>query len=186
VRVTDVCAWNTPKVLPTGTFTHRLTPHADTRGTFTEIFRESWAVGVGPVQWNVVRSAANVLRGVHAHHAHTDYLTVLDGSAAVALHDLRADSETEGLSCWVELRGDDPMAIVIPPGVAHGFYFDAPSLHLYAVDSEWNPDDELGCHWADAGLGLTWPCVTPEVSERDAALGSLDELRGAVRVALAA
>jgi dTDP-4-dehydrorhamnose 3,5-epimerase len=172
-------------VLPAGTSTHRLKPNTDDRGTFTEVFRDSWAVGVEPVQWNVVRSAANVLRGVHVHHTHRDYLTVLDGSAKVALHDLRADSGTAGLSAWVELRGDAPTAIVIPPGVAHGFFFEEPSLHLYAVDSEWDPSDELGCHWTDPELGLEWPCATPELSERDAALGSLAELRNAVRAALA-
>ena len=65
---------------------------------------------------------------------------------------------------------------MIPPGVAHGFYFLEPSLHVYAVSEYWNPADELGCHWADPDLELQWPDPSPLVSERDARSQSLRAL----------
>src|SRR5262249_39043 len=154
-------------------------------GVFTEIFRNSWSAGVSPVQWNAVRSEPNVLRGVHAHARHWDYLTVPFGRALVGLHDLRHGSPTAGLAALVELEGDAPSGLTIPPGVAHGFFFYRASLHVYAVSHEWDPADELGCRWDDPALGIDWPCVDPLLSARDAALGPLRELQASVNAAFA-
>lgn len=172
-------------LLPADTAVLRLSPHADDRGTFTELFRRSWDTRVEPVQWNVVSSGANVLRGVHAHWRHWDYLSVVSGTATVGLCDLRQESPTCGLSTLVELQGSAPCALVIPASVAHGFYFHTPSIHVYAVSHEWDLDDELGCRWDDPALGLDWPCSTPQLSERDRELGSLDELRRALALSAA-
>jgi dTDP-4-dehydrorhamnose 3,5-epimerase len=172
-------------MLPDGVELHRLQPHADSRGVFTELFRDSWHLGVAPVQWNVVRSEENVLRGVHAHWRHSDYLTVVDGKATIGLYDLREGSPTQGLGTTVELAPDEPHALAIPTGVAHGFYFHSPSMHVYAVSHEWDPEDELGCRWDDPELALAWPCSDPHISERDSDLGPLSELRRAWHAALA-
>ena len=173
-------------VLPNGVELHQLEPHADSRGVFTELFRDSWGLPVAPVQWNAVRSEANVLRGVHAHWQHADYLTVAVGSASIGLHDLREGSPTEGSGYFVQLDAAAPAALAIPPGVAHGFYFHEPSLHVYAVSHEWDPADELGCRWDDHALDIAWPCSEPLISERDRELGPLSALRDAWRAALAA
>ena len=61
----------------------------------------------------------------------------------------------------VELDGERPAALAIPHGVAHGFYFHEPSLHVYAVSAYWDPEDELGCHWADPDLEIPWPAPRP-------------------------
>ncbi|HEX2086519.1 MAG TPA: dTDP-4-dehydrorhamnose 3,5-epimerase [Solirubrobacteraceae bacterium] len=159
-----------------GVCLHPLTTHADDRGTFTEIFRQEWGLGVEPLQWNAVRTEARVLRGVHVHVAHADLLTVLAGRATIGLRDVRSGSPTSGAATTVELRGDAMQAIVIPPGVAHGFLFHEPSLHVYSVTEYWAPEDEMGCHWADPALGIAWPFEPERVSERDEAAGSLAEL----------
>ena len=109
------------------------------------------------MQWNAVWSEAGVLRGVHVHVRHDDYLTVPVGRASVGLRDLRRGSPTEGLTALVELGREQPGALVIPHGVAHGFYFHEPSLHVYAVSEYWDPADELACNWADPELGIEWP-----------------------------
>jgi dTDP-4-dehydrorhamnose 3,5-epimerase len=155
--------------LPAGVELHELLMHTDERGSFTEIFREEWGVGVRPVQWNAVRSAASVLRGVHVHVRHADYLTVVDGRALVGLRDLRRDSPTANSTATVELRGDGMAAITIPPGVAHGFLFLEDSLHIYAVSHYWSVDDELGCRADDPDLEIEWPPGPFHLSERDAA-----------------
>lgn len=173
-------------MLPDGVELHPLKPNADSRGVFTELFRDSWGLAVAPVQWNAVRSEVNVLRGVHAHWRHADYLTVVVGRAAIGLHDLREGSPTEGLGAVVELDAAAPAGLSIPPGVAHGFYFHEPSLHVYAVSHEWDPEDELGCRWDDPELDVAWPCSAPLLSDRDRGLGPLSALRGSWRAALAA
>ena len=162
--------------LPDGVRVTPLEPHRDERGSFTELHRISWGVGVEPVQWNAVRSHAGVLRGVHVHPRHDDYLIVSSGSATVGLRDLRPDSPTAGAATCVELRGDAPAGLTIPHGVAHGFLFHEPSLHIYAVSHYWDVDDELGCRWDDPALEIPWPDAEPLVSPRDAALPSLPEL----------
>jgi dTDP-4-dehydrorhamnose 3,5-epimerase len=173
-------------MLPFGVELHQLEPHADERGVFTELFRDSWGLPVTPAQWNTVRSERNVLRGVHVHWRHSDYLTVVAGRASIGLHDLREGSETEGLGALVELTGDQPAALTIPIGVAHGFYFHEPSIHVYAVSHEFDPGDELGCRWDDPALHIPWSSSEPSLSERDRTLGSLSELRDAWHAALAA
>jgi dTDP-4-dehydrorhamnose 3,5-epimerase len=163
--------------LPDGVRVRALEPHADDRGVFCELHRLEWDTEVAPVQWNAVRSEAGVLRGVHVHPRHDDYLVVFGGRATVGLRDLREDAPPGGRACCLELRGDAPAAISIPHGVAHGFYFHEPSLHIYAVSHYWDTADELGCHWADPELGIPWPMREARVSPRDEALPSLAELR---------
>jgi dTDP-4-dehydrorhamnose 3,5-epimerase len=162
--------------LPDGVVLTTLTPHGDDRGTFTELFREEWETGVRPVQWNVVASEAGVLRGVHVHPCHDDYLTIVRGRATVGLRDLRGAMPTEDAVACVELDGARPAAISIPHGVAHGFYFHVPSLHVYAVSHYWDEADELGCRWDDPALALPWPQRAATISPRDAALPCLAEL----------
>jgi len=165
-----------PALLPSGTLLRPLEAHQDERGVFTELYRLEWDTSVTPVQWNAVRSEAGVLRGVHVHLSHADYLTLPLGRAVVGLRDLRRGSATEGLSALVELSGDRPASLVIPRGIAHGFYFLEQSLHVYAVTEYWDPNDELGCHWADPELEILWPTDSPRVSDRDARSQSLRAL----------
>ena len=167
--------------LPQGVSVRSLQTHHDERGSLTELFRASWGTGIDVVQWNYSESEAGVLRGVHVHVKHADYLIVLRGRASIGLRDLRMGSPSEGLTALVEMQGTKPHALIIPPGVAHGFYFQVPSAHLYAVSKYWDPLDELGCHWADPALEINWPEIAPLISARDAALPSLRELVESLR-----
>lgn len=162
--------------LPDGVIIRRLETHADQRGTFTEIFRDEWGAGVHPVQWNAVESTPGTLRGVHVHRTHDDYLLLLQGRAEIGLRDLRPGSPTAGAGTLVELSGRERCVLVIPHGVAHGFYFPEPSLHVYSMTEYWNPAEHLGCRWDDPDLGIPWSVRDPLLSERDAALGSLSGL----------
>jgi dTDP-4-dehydrorhamnose 3,5-epimerase len=163
--------------LPHGIRFHDLTGHRDQRGVFTEVFREEWGLGIHPVQWNVVSSTARVLRGVHVHLAHADYLVVVSGRAEIGLFDLRESSPTFEHPALLRVEGGARSGLFIPAGVAHGFYFFEPSVHLYAVSRYWDPEDELGCLWADPELRLPWSDPEPIVSERDAGLPGLPALR---------
>lgn len=148
----------------------------DERGVFTEVFRESWDTGVEPVQWNFVSSGAGVLRGVHVHIRHDDYLILLRGRASVGLRDLRRGSPTDGMTALLEMKEDELAALTIPHGVAHGFYFHEPSDHIYSVSEYWNAADELGCYWADPALDVPWPVASARLSQRDAEASSLSDL----------
>jgi dTDP-4-dehydrorhamnose 3,5-epimerase len=150
--------------------------HADHRGALCEVFRDSWPTGMRPVQWNLVASNADVLRGVHIHIRHSDYLMCIGGEMLLGLHDVRPDSPTHGQAEIITLRESEPLAVTIPPGVAHGFYFPASAKILYSVSHYWDQIDEIGCAWNDPQLGLEWPTRAPLLSQRDQTAGTFKEM----------
>lgn len=150
--------------------------HPDQRGVFAEIFRESWPTGIAPVQWNLVHSEPHVLRGVHIHVTHADYLMCVAGEMMLVMKDARPESPTCGQTEILTLRGDEPAAVTIPPGVAHGFYYAGPATHIYSVSEYWNAHDELGCIWNDPALGVDWGVTDPTLSPRDRDAGGYDEM----------
>ena len=162
--------------LPDGVRLIALEMHRDGRGSLTEIFRSEWPTGIAPCQWNVTRSNRNVLRGVHVHPYHADYLVLVQGRMTVGLYDLRRNAATHRLSALFEMTEERISALFVPPGVMHGFYFHEHTTYFYGVDAYSDANDELGCHWADPRLGLAWPCAVPQVSPRDRDAGSLAAL----------
>jgi dTDP-4-dehydrorhamnose 3,5-epimerase len=152
-----------------------LQPNEDERGAVTEFCRLSWIDPVELPQWNVVRSGAGVMRGMHWHNRHHDLIAAVDGELLVGLCDLRPGSPTEGVAELLRFDAARPAAALVPPGVAHGLYSRHPTIALYAVSQYWDPDDELGVAFDDPDLGVPWPFARDDVvvSERDRALPPL-------------
>ena len=155
--------------LPKGVIVRRLQEHSDSRGVLAEIHRADWTPSGAFLQWNLVRSSGNVLRGVHVHPQHADYLLVLSGTMLLGLHDLRPDDPLARTSLFVTLSGNEPTTVYIPPGVCHGFWFAEPTTYIYGLSTGWNIAEELGCRYDDAALGLEWPTSSPILSPRDTA-----------------
>ncbi|OZA08929.1 MAG: hypothetical protein B7Y02_12230 [Rhodobacterales bacterium 17-64-5] len=155
--------------LPDGVLVRSLTQHADPRGMLAEIYRADWTASGPFQQWNLVHSNGNVLRGVHVHPRHCDYLLVLSGTMLLGLHDLRPDDPAARKSRFLTLSGDDPATVYIPAGVCHGFWFEGPTSYLYGLSTGWSMQEELGCRYDDPALGLDWPTKAPILSPRDAA-----------------
>ena len=151
--------------------------HEDPRGALVELCRNAWLEPDEPVQWNAITNRSGVLRGVHWHNHHVDFISPVYGSLFVAAVDLRIDSPTEGRSEVIELEAAAPRAIVIPAGVAHGFYSARESVVMYGVSAYWDPDDELGVRWDDPALGIPWPseAANAVISDRDASFPTLAE-----------
>lgn len=153
--------------LPSGVKIVPLQMHHDDRGMVAELYRKEWAVGLEALQWNVSHSKTRVLRGVHLHWKHMDYLIVLKGHMTLYLHDVRPGSISRGQTFVVDLKDNALQAAVIPTGVAHGFYFNQDTTHIYAVSEYWNHEDELGCMWNSPELNISWPTDNPMLSLRD-------------------
>jgi dTDP-4-dehydrorhamnose 3,5-epimerase len=67
----------------------------------------------------------------------------------------------------------------IPPGYAHGFVVLSDVADFeYKCTAYYDPTDEIGVHWQDPQLAITWPIDSPSVSEKDANLPFLTELTG--------
>ena len=151
-----------------------LTPYRDERGVFTEYFRDEWPTGIRPVQWNILHSKAGALRGMHVHHRHEDFQALVSGRATIALADLRRDQPRAGVA--LEVSGEDAFGVVVPRGVAHGFYFHEPSIFLVGVTREYDTDDDIAIHADDPDLGIAWPAGPRILSERDAEAPPLAEV----------
>lgn len=165
-----------PGVLPEGVSVTPLTTHRDPRGGLAELLRSNAIQGPQPVQWIVSESERNAFRGVHVHVQHWDYLFVLQGELLLGLHDMRPTSLTYRRSATVTLRGSDLRAVVIPPGVAHGFYYPERTLHLLGTSTYWDRRDDLACRWDAPELGIEWPCADPILSPRDRDAGGYAEM----------
>jgi dTDP-4-dehydrorhamnose 3,5-epimerase len=154
-----------------------LEPQRDERGALVELCRHVWVEPEVPVQWNLVANHAQVVRGVHWHELHTDFIAPVFGAVHAVLVDLRPGSPTELVSQIIELDADAPALLTIPAGVGHGFYSERASGVLYAVTRYWDPADEFGVRWNDPALGIPWPAGADSatVSVRDREMPLLAE-----------
>jgi dTDP-4-dehydrorhamnose 3,5-epimerase len=162
----------------------KLTEHKDVRGSFTEVFQQKWSTVLDPVQWSVVKSDANVMRGMHLHLRHDEYFCLIDGHCLVGLRDMRKNSPTFGQSALYELHSDDMGALIFPKGLLHGWYFFVPSVHIQAVSEayhDYGHDDNWRCRWNDPALELPWPFDNPMLTEQAAIAPSLAELEAALK-----
>ena len=166
-----------------GVLRHRLHAHADARGSFTELWADTWQLPIKPRQWSLVHSTPGTLRGMHLHLRHDECVMALSGRMCVGLHDVRQDSPTRGCAELIELGVDAPELLVFPPGIIHGWYFPVGGTHLQAVSepyAEYGDDDNLGCHWADPELGIPWPGRPTTLSARAQAFPTLAQLRARI------
>lgn len=182
--VRSALADNPSNALPDGVRLMPLTMHADERGDFTELFRNEWYETPLPVQWNVSRSNANVLRGMQVHALHWDYFCVIAGEMLVGLHDLRPDSPTHRESAMLSLIADRLQVLAIPPGVVHGFYAPTRLIHVIGASRYYLPSDHRRCRWDCPELALDWPCTAPDLSAADRNSPGYSELREAFLAAM--
>jgi dTDP-4-dehydrorhamnose 3,5-epimerase len=161
-----------------GAYVVPLTPHPDSRGSFTEVYRREWIPGGAEmVQSNLSLSHAGVLRGLHIHRRQADYWCIFTGRAFVGLFDLRRGSPTEGKKAEIWMDADEGRSgLYIPKGVAHGFYAQTEIELQYLVDQYYSGADEFGVAWDDPDVGIDWPSREPITSDRDKANPSLSEV----------
>ena len=62
-------------------------------------------------------------------------MVALEGRAFVALFDLRSGLTNPGGAAGLEMDGESPVGLYIPPGVAHGFAARTDLTLLYLVDA---------------------------------------------------
>jgi dTDP-4-dehydrorhamnose 3,5-epimerase len=68
----------------------------------------------------------------------------------------------------MQLSGEKPQQLWIPPGFAHGYCVLSPSADVsYKCTDVYVPADERGLLWCDPDIGITWPLEHPIVSARD-------------------
>lgn len=147
----------------------------DERGYFMENYRAERYRELpgqnGPfVQDNVSHSKRGVLRGLHFQHPNGQgkLVRAVLGNIYDVTVDVRADSLTFGHWQALELSGDEPQQLWIPPGYAHGFLvLSEQALVEYKCTAYYDPDSEACLRWNDPNLGIDWPFLAPVLSDKD-------------------
>ena len=156
----------------------------DPRGYFLETFHERKYREAGIphsfVQDNQSRSTRGTLRGLHAQlrKPQGKLIRTLRGEIFDVAVDIRPGSPTFGKWTAATLRADDFRQMFIPPGFAHGFCVVSEFAEVaYKCTEFYDRADEIGFRWNDPAVAIRWPVRDPLLSERDAALPMLAELR---------
>ena len=139
--------------------------HRDERGYFTELFnrREFQAatgLNVDFVQDNLSHSLRHVLRGLHyqVNEPQGKLIRVLQGEVFDVIVDLRRSSPSYGHSASFTLSAEQPQALWVPPGLAHGFLtLSATADCLYKTTTHYAPQHERCLRWDDPTLNIRWP-----------------------------
>ena len=162
--------------IPEGVQFYPLDTHVDNRGELTVLYNRQWQITFDIAQLNFVNSLKNSFRGLHVHPKNSDHICVLKGKLSLGLKDVRKSSPTFGLASLHDLTMVKPEVCIIPPGVAHGFYFTEDTSFCTGHSHEWDPEENFGFHWNSPALDIDWPMTDPILSERDAKAGNLNEL----------
>ncbi|MGY2077559.1 dTDP-4-dehydrorhamnose 3,5-epimerase family protein [Blastococcus sp. SYSU DS0828] len=164
-----------------------LTPHGDTRGSFTEWYRAdllSQTVGhpLALAQANHSVSSAGALRGVHfalVPPGQAKYVYCPSGRVLDVVVDVRVDSPTFGVHDAVLLDSEQPRAVYLAEGLGHAFVALADrSSVTYLVSSAYDPGREFGISPLDPDLDLPWPSgLDLQLSAKDRNAPTLAEAR---------
>jgi dTDP-4-dehydrorhamnose 3,5-epimerase len=104
-----------------GVSTRRLNPISDERGYLMEMLRSDWEEFGKVGQVYVTAVYKGVVKGWHYHKIQTDRFICLQGMAKVVLYDSRPESPTYGRINEFFMGEKNPLLLVIPPMVMHGF-----------------------------------------------------------------
>src|SRR5207245_8748712 len=110
-------------------------------------------------------------------------IRALQGEIFDVAVDIRPGSPTFGKWTGAKLSGDDFRQMFIPPGFAHGFCVLSETADVaYKCTDFYDRADEIGLRWNDPTVGIAWPIRDPLLSEKDAALPALSQLRARLGV----
>lgn len=111
------------------------------------------------------------VRGLHFQyppHAETKLVSCLLGEIFDVAVDLRRDSPTFMQWHSVILSAQNRQSLLIPEGFAHGFQSLSEGCELiYLHTAAYHPGSEGALNVADPKLGIVWPLIITEISERD-------------------
>ncbi len=147
--------------------------HQDDRGCFVKIFNESvfqqHGLSFETKEEYFSISKKGVLRGMHFqmppdHHAKLVYC--IEGEVLDVLVDLRVDSPVYGKPVTFQLNSTRRNILLIPVGVAHGFYTVSDQATLiYKTSTIHAPQSDAGILWSS--FPDLWPTNQPNLSDRD-------------------
>ena len=161
----------------------------DSRGFFARVFcqREFAAHGLKQLiaQANVAFNRfKGTMRGMHFQFpptAESKLVRCTRGAILDVIVDLRPESPTYLQHISVELTMDNHRALYVPERFAHGYQVLQENTETsYHVGEFYSPGDEGGLLYNDRRLGIEWPLPVTEISPKDAAWRTLDEVESQI------
>jgi dTDP-4-dehydrorhamnose 3,5-epimerase len=168
-----------------GAFIVDIERREDSRGFFARVFcqHEFEQHGLKPViaQANVAFNRwKGTVRGMHFQFppaAETKLVRATRGAILDIIVDLRPESATYLQHISVELSADNHRALYVPERFAHGYQvLEDGTETSYQVGEFYTPAAEGGLRFDDRRLGLTWPLPIGEVSPKDSAWKTLEQI----------
>jgi len=104
-----------------GVIVKKLIKHVDDRGFFMEILRDDDYLLKRFGQASISMSYPGVIKAFHYHKKQDDLWFFPKGNAQVVLYDMRDDSLTKGETNVFYMGEHNPILLLIPKGVAHGY-----------------------------------------------------------------
>jgi dTDP-4-dehydrorhamnose 3,5-epimerase len=155
--------------------------HGDARGFFIETGRSNRLAELGVtdtfVQDNQSRSTRGVLRGMHFQPGMAKLVRCARGAIFDVLVDIRPGSPAFGRWEGYELNDENHHQLYCPDGFAHGFCVlsDVADV-VYRCSAYYDPAREGGFRFDDPKVGIEWPAIEIQTSERDSHAPLLREL----------
>lgn len=138
----------------------KLIKHTDDRGFFMEVIRDDDNFLKRFGQFSMSLSYPGVIKAFHYHKRQDDLWFFPKGNAQVVLVDMREDSPTKGETNVFYMGENNPIMIVIPVGVAHGYRVlgNEPAIITYVTTESYDPNnpDEYRIAWDDPEIGFDW------------------------------
>lgn len=171
-----------PTSLP-GAFLVELVAHVDARGSFTRTWDRQLFVdhGLSPPgeQGSLSRTTQRgTLRGMHYQAApwgEAKLIRVARGTIWDVAIDLRRSSPSFGQHLAVELSAEEPRALYLPAGFAHGFLTLSDEVEMeYLMSAPYRPEAARGVRFDDPAFAIAWPFPPRLVHERDLSYPKFD------------
>lgn len=162
-----------------GCFEIILKKQDDARGWFTKTFHESifqeMNIDMKVTEEYFTYSVKHVFRGLHFQtppKALDKMVFCASGKVTDYIVDLRKNSSTFGNWISIELSAENPKAIFVPKGLAHGFYVTGNhALMQYKVSETYDVACDTGIDYK--GFSFAKDINDPIISERDKTFPSL-------------
>lgn len=114
--------------------------------------------GFVPRQISRSYMVSGIIKAWHIHAVQNEIFFPTDGRFIIGLYDNRKDSDTFGKSMKIYAGKDNPMAVFIPAGVAHGYknIGKEDCLLIYVTDQQWDGRDEGRLPWDSKEIDFNW------------------------------
>lgn len=138
----------------------KIVTHPDDRGYFREILRDDDDLLNRFGQASITKTYPGVIKAFHWHERQDDIWYVVSGMAQIVLYDRRDKSPTKGATDVLYAGDENPVVIVIPSGVAHGYRVmgNEPVTLVYFTTESYDVQgpDEYRIAFDDPSIHFDW------------------------------